>query len=241
MQRESIERLIHAVGGDYYSAKVAAALLSEQKYEEVFKIVPSSGCYDPEQWGTIVEIHQMVVAWRPAAAHEWLEIATQPLFSEQMSSAYAYVKGSLLGLLKAGSWLDEQWKESTKFQEQLLLKLAEVICGPMKLQLHPRNLDLKGYGRQITEAIRAYVFPKKNISSRAEQLERMVAYIRQNGDDKKFSPLDQFMVERLCHGILARRPATQKIAAVHFLLSSYGEQVDNDPDCEFSLSLPADE
>ena len=233
MQRESIERLIRAVVDNYYSAKVAAALVLEQKYEEVFKIVPSSACYNPERWDTIAQIHQMVVAWRPAVAHEWLEIATQPLFAEQMSCAYAYVKGSLLGLLKAGTWLDENWKESTKFQEQLLLKLAEVLCGPMKLQIHPWNLEVDSYGERITEAVRTYVFPQKNVIGRAEQLERMVAYIRQNGDDKKFSPLDHFMLEQLCHGILAQRPATQKIAAVHFLLSSYGAEVNNEPDLSF--------
>ena len=241
MQQDSIERLGMAIGGDYYSSKVAAALLTERPYDEVFKIVPSSGCYDPERWGTMVQIHQMVIAWRPSSAHDWLTIATKPLLSNESDTAYAYVTGTILGLLKGGRWLDEHWQETTEFQKQLLLVLAQVVCGPAKLQLHPRNLDVHGYGRSLSEAIRTYVFPNKDIPGRSEQLERAVAYIRQHGEDKKFSALDQLIIERLCHGILARRPATQKIAAAHFILSSYGAQVTTEPDCGFLLTLPAGE
>lgn len=219
MQSEYVERLFHAAGADYYSAKVCTALLTEQPYGEIFKLVPTYGSYNQERWHTVVNIHQMVVVWSPAVAHEWLVIAAKPFFTPVVGCAYA--KGSFLGFLKAGIWLDKNCKGQTEFQEKLLWTLAGMVCSPTKLAIHEMNLATNGYDRALAEAIREYVFPSKETPDRAKQLESALTFIQQMGKDENFGPLDELFIERLCHGILSRRPSSQKIAATHFLLQNY--------------------
>lgn len=227
MQREQIERLAETLGGDYYSKQVAARLMGPDGafYQNMFiELVPKHASL--EEWGTIPKIHQMVVTWDPSGAHNWLAIATQPLLvSKAMDTAYSYVKGSLLGLLQAGIWLDENWQEVTPYQCQLLLTLAKIICGPLKLQLHEQNIDANGYGKRLIEALTVYAFPAKTIPGRETELAHAVKYVHSHYEEDKLSPLDRFIIDQLCHGILARKPLVQRVAAANFLLTDKAKGV----------------
>lgn len=223
MERDAVERMVRVIGEDYQVARVAAALTADCPYEEVFKLVPCYG--SSERWHAPARIHKMVVAAHPTKAHEWLTIAIKPLLlPPEANHAFAYFMGTILGLLEAGIWLDEEWKKPTEFQEQLLLTLAKVICSPVKLDLHARHLDARGYCRNLNTTIKRYTSPEKAIPGRAEQVKQAVAYIREHGHDANFSPLDRYVIERFCFSILSRRPATQKIAAVHSTLCSFGAE-----------------
>lgn len=236
MERDAVERMVMVVDGDGHVTRVAAALTADCPYEEVFKLVPTYG--GSERWHAPARIHRMVVAAHPTKAHEWLTIAIKPLLSPpEANHDFAYFMGTILGLLQAGVWLDEEWKKPTDFQEQLLLALAKVICSPVKLDLHARYLDAQGYCRNLNTTIKRYISPEKAIPGRSEQVKQAVAHIREHGHDANFSPLDRFVIERFCFGILSRRPATQKIAAIHSMLCSFGAEFTPQPYEEVSSGI----
>jgi hypothetical protein len=223
MLTESRERVFRVIGGEYYNIRVLDALLDERPYAEAFKQVPTSGAFNPESWDTIAKIHQLVVVWRPQTAHEWLEVASQPLLvKEPHYAGEAYIKGSFLGLLEAGVWLDKEWAGPTHYQEALLLLLAKVMCGPVKLlnKFNPANRDHEEYGKQLSKTLKEFMFPSNDRQpTRAAQIIASFQYLRQHGNDDVFSTFDNFVIERLCHGLLAARPATAKIMALHYLLN----------------------
>lgn len=227
-EKQAVERLVGVIGdNDYYTKEVATALLLNQPYEQVFELVPGRASFNAQGWSTISRIHEMVVAFKPHLAHRWLNIAAQPLLSSESNRCSAYVRGSILGFLGGGTWIDENWKlEPLEYSEKLPLMLARILCGPAKLDLEPLEQDAKLYRNELCEAMRAYFFPHKTIDGRDRQVAEAVAYICEHGRPENFGYLDELIIERLCHGVLASRSAREKVVGIHLLLKKFAPILD---------------
>ncbi|OGY36928.1 MAG: hypothetical protein A3E36_04545 [Candidatus Andersenbacteria bacterium RIFCSPHIGHO2_12_FULL_45_11b] len=224
MQRENVERMLGVLCNcDYYAKRLGTALVMGESYQTIFQdYLPQSGALSQRAWETISNCHLMMVAWDPRQAHEWLGIVAERFGSLESHNRYAFVQGSIIGLFRAGTWLDENVDEEVVFHNKFLPFLAQAMCSPTKMDLMPQDLDSQNYVRQLAEAIKTYMFPTKKITGRLGEFSRMIGYIKKHGEDANFSSLDQLIIERVCHSLLADRTAVEKIAGAHFLLSQFG-------------------
>ncbi len=240
MQQENVDRVLEVLSsGDRYATQLASALLSEKEYPEIFReYVPNY--LGQEYWPTISLLHEIVVASDPKYAHMWLRIAAEPLMTERSNYKYSFVQGLIIGFFKAGIWLDKHWEEDVEYHQMFLILLSRILSSPMKLVLNDDQIDKNGYTRQLTQTIKAYMFPtqfppctprdtrEQRTKNRIDEFRKLVIFLNDHGNDSNFSSIDKLVIERIFYGLIANRPWTQKIAAANFMFSQFGAPPLND-------------
>lgn len=231
MNAERLECLLRAGCHDYYMAKVLTALISDRPYEEALKHIPTHGAYHVEGWETIASIHETVLTIAPESAYEWMTLAKVPLL-EDKHVGYAYYTGTIHGFLKTAIARDTdrsstppETPTASQFDTQLPTVIAEIICAPVKMDMRYGSPQLnERVKRVLTESLRRYFFPERPTDVQRERAAEVIRHLHQKGSalESNLGPFDIFLIDRLCHGVLSRRSNTEKIAAIHHLLVTFG-------------------
>lgn len=240
-----LARIFGVLEVDYETARPLLRLLETSSYDQALAELLETEKFSDEEWKAAARTHHLVVAWRPETAHEWLTMVVTRLCSEECRwIRQGLHQGSILGLLEAGVWLDEDLYQ-TEFQTTLLVKLAELVCSgkPRKLMRLPhggRDVDYAGLHKRLAHAMTMFLFPEKTThilvcegdpapvrpelsekemeQRRTDETKAAVQYLHEHLGAGKLTEFAKLFIERLTHSLLARKTPAEKVAAIGHIL-----------------------
>jgi len=207
------------------------ALLNQDKipYQQLFEIClgkvydkldyRAGELYRKIGYQAVAEIIVAVMAGRPNKSEQWLRILFPPILYDDAiyQAPIDFFMGLALGLFEAGTWLDQNWKSKTVFEERLpeaiirLITRKEPVAVDFVDDLLPcYNWDkiLPQYESRLAKAIKAYFRPGGDTGREGARLAQALLIMedvvdKQEVADKKYklSKLGEMMLKQICFAV----------------------------------------